>query len=214
MAGQWSVRFDLGCVASAIGSRRQDRLGSVVHRRHFDSGESRRCWRDQKSTTSHPDEPEDHALGRSKGGFGSKIHILVDGNGTPLEIEVTGGQVHDSQQLEPVLKKVQVKQKRGRPKSRPKRLAGDKGYSSKQIRQYLKDRGIEAIIPHKDNEKARHDPDLKFDKDTYRRRSIVEQTIGWLKECRRIGTRFEKLAINFLAMVKLAMIKRSLKLVF
>jgi transposase len=108
---------------------------------------------------------------------------------------VTGGQVHDSQQLEPVLKKVQVKQKRGRPKSRPKRLAGDKGYSSNRIRQYLKDRGIEAIIPHKDNEKARHDPDVPFDKETYRRRSIVEQTIGWLKECRRIGTRFEKLAI-------------------
>jgi transposase len=127
---------------------------------------------------------------------------------------VTGGQVHDSQQLEPVLKKVQVKQKRGRPKSRPKRLAGDKGYSSNRIRQYLKDRGIEAIIPHKDNEKARHDPDVPFDKETYRRRSIVEQTIGWLKECRRIGTRFEKLAINFLAMVKLAMIKRTLKLAF
>ena len=122
--------------------------------------------------------------------------------------------MHDSTQLEPVLKKVKVKQKRGRPKSRPKKLAGDKGYSSGKIRSFLKDRGIEVIIPHKDNEKARHDPAVKFDKDTYKRRSIVEQTIGWLKECRRIGTRFEKLAINFLAMVKLAMIKRTLKLVF
>ena len=55
---------------------------------------------------------------------------------------------------------------------------------------------------------------MKFDKDAYKRRSIVEQVIGWMKECRRIGTRFEKLAINFLAMVKLAMIKRALKLVF
>ena len=153
-------------------------------------------------------------MGRSKGGFGSKIHILVDGNGTPLEVEVTAGQVHDSRQLEPVLKKVVVKQKRGRPKSRPKKSAGDKGYSSGKIRRFLKDRGIEAIIPHKDNEKARHDPDVNFDKATDRRRSIVEQTIGWLKECRRIGTRFEKLAINFLAMVKLAMVKRTLKLVF
>jgi transposase len=153
-------------------------------------------------------------LGHSRGGFGSKIHLLVDGNGTPLEAEVTAGQVHDSQQLEPVLKKVHVKQKRGRPKSRPKRLAGDKGYSSGTIRSFLKDRGIEPIIPHKDNEKARHDPEVKFDKETYKRRSIVEQSIGWLKECRRIGTRYEKLAINFLAMVKLAMVKRTMKILF
>jgi len=48
----------------------------------------------------------------------------------------------------------------------------------------------------------------------YKRRSIVEQSISWLKACRRIGTRFEKLAINFLAMIKFAMIKRALRLVF
>jgi len=52
---------------------------------------------------------------------------------------------------------------------------------------------------------------VKFDKEGYRRRSIVEQSIGWLKECRRIGTRFEKPAIHFLAMVKLAMIKQTRK---
>lgn len=127
---------------------------------------------------------------------------------------MTAGQVHDSTRLEPVLTKVKVRQKRGRPKSRPKRLAGDKAYSSQSIRDFLKDRGIEAVIPHRDNEAARHDPDVPFDKATYKRRSIVEQTIGWLKECRRIGTRFEKLAINFLAMVKLAIIKRTLRLLF
>lgn len=127
---------------------------------------------------------------------------------------MTAGQVHDSQRLEPVLKKVRVRQKRGRPKSRPKRLAGDKGYSSGRIRRFLTERGIEPIIPHKENEKARQDPDVEFDKESYKRRSIVEQSIGWLKECRRIATRFEKLAINFLAMVKLAMVKRTLKLVF
>lgn len=112
------------------------------------------------------------------------------------------------------MRKVHVHQKRGRPKSRPKRLAGDKGYSSERIRQYLHRQGIEAIIPHKDNETARHDPETTFDKATYRRRCIVEQVVGWLKECRRIATRYEKLAISFLAMIKLAMIKRLLKLVF
>ena len=127
---------------------------------------------------------------------------------------MTAGQVHDSVELEPLLRKVRIKQKRGRPRSRPGRLAGDKGYSSGKIREFLRRCGIDAVIPHKDNEKARHDPSVKFDKDAYRRRSIVEQVIGWLKECRRIGTRFEKLSINFLAMVKLAMIKRALKLLF
>jgi len=63
-------------------------------------------------------------LGRSRGGFGSKFHILVEGNGTPLDVEVTAGQVHDSTRLEPVLTKVTVHQKQGRPKSRPKQLAG------------------------------------------------------------------------------------------
>ena len=93
-------------------------------------------------------------------------------------------------------------------------MAGDKAYSSKGIREFLEGREIEAVIPHKENEAARHDREVVFDKATYKRRSIVEQTIGWLKECRRIGTRFEKLAINFLAMVKLAMIKRALRLLF
>jgi transposase len=186
----------------------------VVHRRDVGAGQPVGGGRVKKSVETHPEEPEDHALGRSRGGFGSKFTILVDGHGTPLEVDVTAGQTHDSQRLEPVLRKVRVRQKRGRPRSRPKRLAGDKGYSSDRIRRFLKDRGIEAIIPHKDNEKARHDPEVTFDKETYRRRSIVEQSIGWLKECRRIGTRFEKLAINFLAMVKLAMIKRTLKMAF
>jgi len=138
----------------------------------------------------------------------------VDGNGTPLDVKVSAGQVHDTQLLEPMMSAVRVHQKQGRPKSRPKRLAGDKGYSSERIREYLSSRGIEAIIPHKDNETARHDPTVTFDKATYRRRSIVEQVVGWLKECRRIATRFEKLAISFLAMIKLAMIKRSLRLLF
>jgi transposase len=70
------------------------------------------------------------------------------------------------------------------------------------------------VIPHKDDEHLRYDGRSKFDRATYRRRSIVEQTICWLKECRRVGTRFEKLAINFLAMMKLAMTQRRLRITF
>ena len=129
-------------------------------------------------------------------------------------MEVTAGQVHDSTQVEAVMEQVAIPQPIGRPRKRPSRLAGDKGYSCGRVRDWLQRHGIKPVIPHKDNEHARHDGRVKFDKEMYKRRSIVEQTIGWLKECRRIGTRFEKLAINFLAMMKLAMIQRGLKIMF
>ncbi len=83
-----------------------------------------------------------------------------------------------------------------------------------RLRDWLKSRGIEPVIPHKDNEHARHDPAVTFDRETYRRRAVVEQCVGWLKECRRIGTRFEKLAVNFHGMLQLAMVGRYLKLLF
>ena len=111
--------------------------------------------------------------------------------------------------------RVGIPQPIGRPRLRPERLAGDKGYSSAQIRRWLKAHGIEPIIPIKSDQQElqRRNP-LPFDKVSYRRRSIIEQWVGWLKEARRIGTRFEKLAINFLAMLKLAMINRYLRFEF
>jgi len=55
---------------------------------------------------------------------------------------------------------------------------------------------------------------LEFDKDTYKRRNVIECCVGWLKECRRVATRFEKLAVNFLAIVKVAIIQRYLRIAF
>jgi transposase len=109
---------------------------------------------------------------------------------------------------------IAIPQRLGRPRKRPKRLAGDKGYSAKRIRDWLRAHGIQAVIPHKENESLRHDFRARFDKETYRRRAVVEQCVGWMKECRRIGTRFEKLAVNFHGMLQLAMIHRYLKLLF
>ena len=56
-------------------------------------------------------------------------------------------------------------------------------YTGQPIRTFLKDPGIEVVTPHKENEKTRHDPEVEFDKATYMGRSLVEQSIGWLKEC-------------------------------
>jgi len=126
---------------------------------------------------------------------------------------VTAGQVHESTRLESVVATF-IASRKHRRRRKPRKLACDKGYSVQRIRDWLKVRGIEAVIPHKNNEHARHDPAVKFDKATYRQRAVIEQCVGWLKECRRIGTRFEKLAVNFHGMLQLAMIRRYLKLLF
>ena len=117
---------------------------------------------------------------------------------------MTAGQRHESTQFETVLEAVRVPQPVGRPRKRPKAVAGDKAYAVEHAREWLKSRRIEDVIPTKSNQEEREG----FDRDKYRRRNVVERCIGWLKECRRIGTRFEKLAVNFLAMLKLAMIER------
>jgi transposase len=132
----------------------------------------------------------------------------------PLKVELSAGQTHDSTCFESVIEGIKVPQPLGRPRTRPTRLAGDKGYSCRRIRDWLADHGIIAVIPHKDNELARQDGRVKFDKSMYKRRAIIENVIGWLKECRRTATRYEKLAVSFQAMLQLAMIQRCLKIAF
>jgi transposase len=90
---------------------------------------------------------------------------------------------------------------------RPDAVAGDKAYSVPWIRAWLSRRGIEAVIPTTSRQ-----PRLRLNKRKYRRRNVVERCIGWLKWCRRVATRYEKLAESFLGMVKLAMIQRCHRL--
>lgn len=98
-------------------------------------------------------------------------------------------------------------------RTRPRRVAGDKGYSYPRIRRWLRRHGIRPVIPQRSDQVTQHrGRPLELDKTAYRRRSVIECCIGWLKECRRIGTRFEKLALHFLAMIKLAIIQRYLRL--
>ncbi|MBA3312392.1 MAG: transposase [Planctomycetaceae bacterium] len=70
---------------------------------------------------------------------------------------------------------------------------------------------VTPVIPSKANEDRDARP-VEFDKDRYRRRNIVERLIGWLKECRCVFARFEKTAINFAGMIKMAFIGRYLKI--
>ena len=113
------------------------------------------------------------------------------------------------------MQQVNIPTKRGRPRNRPEEVVADKGYDATYLRRYLSKRGIKAMIPEKKQRKGtqrrKKGPRPRFDKDTYKERASVEQSIGWLKEYRRIATRYEKLAVNFLAMVKLAFIRRYFK---
>jgi transposase len=125
---------------------------------------------------------------------------------------VTAGQVHEAKGFEPAVDAVRIAQPLGRPRTRPFRLAGDKGYDVPRIRQWLRSHHITAVIPEKRKPHGRKPGrPPAFDRDTYRRRNVVERSIGWLKHARRIATRYEKLAVNFLAMLKLAMIQRYFK---
>jgi len=152
-------------------------------------------------------EPADHALGRSRGGFGTKIHLAADGNGLPLAAEVSAGQRRESLYAEPVLKAVRIRRRNGRPRTRPRAVAGDKGYSYARVRRYLRRRKIQAVIPTRTDQRRRPG----FDKEAYRRRNVVERCVNWLKESRALATRFDKLAVNYVATVKLAILQLYLR---
>jgi transposase len=146
-------------------------------------------------------------LGRSRGGFGTKVHLVTDGNGLPLAAGVSAGQRHESLYAEPVLAAVRIRRGRGRPRTRPRAVAGDKGYSYDRVRRYLRRRKIKAVIPTRKDQRRRPG----FDREAYRRRNVVERCINWLKECRALATRFDKLAVNYLATVKLAILQQYLR---
>lgn len=91
---------------------------------------------------------------------------------------------------------------RGRPRLRPRRVVGDKGYTGRRIRKYLRRRGIGYTIPRLSNE-PRNGP---FNREIYRQRNLVERAINRLKQFRRVATRYEKLATNYTAMITIAII--------
>lgn len=168
--------------------------------------------RNRRWKKSDPKEPGDHALGRSRGGFSTKIHILCDGHGLPLGFHLTAGQTHESTVLDELLISADksLLDENGERVAWPFALGGDKGYRADWIDEYLINLGIEPVIPSKENEDRTARP-VEFDKVAYRRRNIIERLIGWLKENRRIFSRFEKTAKNFGGMITLAFIRQYLQ---
>lgn len=166
-------------------------------------------WRRKKGD---PQEPEDHALGRSRGGYSTKLHLLCDAEGHPLSFHLTPGQTHESTTLDIVLENAdgQLFDIDGEPVPWPIALAGDKGYRADWIDVCLMELGIAPVIPSKSNEDRETRP-VPFNSDSYRKRNIIERVIGWIKENRRVFSRFEKTAKNFGGMIKMAFIRSYLK---
>ena len=104
------------------------------------------------------------------------------------------------------MQQVSIPTRRGRPRNRPEEVVADKGYDASYLRRYLSKRGIKAMIPEKKQregtKRRKKGPRPRFNKETYKERASVEQSIGWLKEYRRIATRYEKLAVTVNSKVK------------
>ncbi|ENA29992.1 hypothetical protein HMPREF1487_08246 [Pseudomonas sp. HPB0071] len=159
-----------------------------------------------------PDEPVDHCLGRSRGGLGTKIHLICDTNGYPLSFTLSPGQQADSRNFIPLLDQVRLPGSQGRPRKRCRTVIADKGYDSEGVRRYCDRFGMQPVIAQRTtHRKPRPGLPRLFDRPKYQQRNVIERLFGWLKERRRLCTRFDKLANSFKAMVTLACIERCMR---
>jgi transposase len=158
------------------------------------------------SPSTQVPEPEDHALGRSQGGFSTKTHLVTDSHGIIQGVWVTAGQRHEIKGFAAAMQRAQRPRQAGRPRW-PKQGLGDKGYSYSFVRRWLQRHHIKAVIPTRKNQPREEN----FDKVIYRRRNIIERAVGWFKWCRALATRYDKLAVNYLALWIIANIQYLLR---
>lgn len=135
---------------------------------------------------------EERAIGKSRGGLTTKIHMCADAHGNPIDFEVTGGAVHDIK-VAPQLMALLGKE--------VENFIADKGYDSEAIREKAIRSGMNPVIPRRANSIKLNST---FDAHLYKLRHLVENLFARLKHFRSIATRFEKLARNFKAMIYIA----------
>jgi transposase len=134
---------------------------------------------------------EGQAIGKSVAGNTTKIHMVVDGFGLPIEFEITGGEVHDSKIAPELIDKLPVSDY----------MIADKGYDNEELRQIIRNKSSIPIIPRKINSKKGN---FDIDWSLYKHRHLVENVFARLKHFRAIATRYDKLKRNFSSMLALA----------
>ncbi|MFI9105459.1 IS5 family transposase [Streptomyces fildesensis] len=183
-------------------------VDSTACRAHQHAAEARRRGR-RKSN-----EPDDHALGRSRGGLSTKIHLASNSRARPFAVHVTAGLAGDAPAFEAVMAGIRVPRNgSGRPRTRPDTVLADRAYSSRAIRSHLRRRGIHAVIPQPSDQvghrlrrgRAGGRPPA-FDAEVYKERNTVERCINQLEQWRGLALRTDKLAIVHQAALHLAAI--------
>jgi len=129
------------------------------------------------------------SLGRSRGGFSTKIHLATDALGNALRFILTGGERNDITQAELLIESLSADY-----------VIADKGYDSEAFVLKLKEQNSEAVIPSRSNHKVQREIDLHL----YKERHLIENQIGKLKHFRRVFSRFDKLAKNYLSFIYFA----------
>ncbi len=135
----------------------------------------------------------------TRGGFGSKVHLMTDGGGLPIGLVLTQGNRNECPVFDELLDAAMA----NTGGVSPDRLAADRGYSADRLRTKLSLMGIEPVIPYRSTEHVTDRAPLNGL--AYRGRNVIERCVGRLKEMRRIGTRYDKLAASYLAMLTLGM---------
>ncbi|WP_398947503.1 IS5 family transposase [Streptomyces sp. BK340] len=183
-------------------------VDSTICRAHQHAAGAGEKGADQRS------EPDDHALGRSRGGLTTKVHLASDNRARPLAFYVTAGQAGDAPAFEAVMARIRVPRRGlGRPRTRPETVLADRAYSSRAIRSHLRRRGIRAVIPqpadqvgHRLRRGRAGGRPPGFDAEAYKQRNAVERCISRLKQWRGLAMRTDKLALAYEAALHLAAI--------